>query len=103
MAVMENEMTNIAVDYLHESPFHPWHKLRHRITGRPLAEVDRAGIAKLDREWMDEYDENIFRPLHQREAVEEAARKQLRLLEADSNAMPRDSAGLITEPYLDPV
>ena len=86
MGFMENEMTNICVSLLHESPFHPWHRLRHRITGRPPTEVVRTEVAKLDREWMDEYDENLFRPAYQREVAEEAARKKSNAFHSDSSS-----------------
>jgi hypothetical protein len=77
MGFMENEMTNICISNLHENPLHPWHKLRHRIVGRPLADVDRGGIADLDREWMEEYDKDIFRPLDKRKGNEDALRRSM--------------------------
>ena len=94
MGLMENELPNIGVSLLHDHPLHPWHKMRHRITGRPLAEIDRPGLAQLERDWMEDYDEHIFKPLHERLSVEEAARKNLRI--ADERPVSRSGR---TEQY----
>jgi hypothetical protein len=96
MGLMENELPNIGVSLLHDHPLHPWHKMRHRITGRPLAEIDRPGLAQLERDWMEDYDEHTFKPVHERLAVEEAARKNLHI--ADERPVSRSGRN-VAEQY----
>lgn len=76
MGVMENEMTNIMIQHLHENPLHPWQRLRPQTNSRAAVEKDRLKLSRLEREWMDEYDANIFRPLHQRRDAEAKARAE---------------------------
>ncbi|KAF2396652.1 hypothetical protein EJ06DRAFT_559768 [Trichodelitschia bisporula] len=76
MGFMENEMANICIAPIHEHPLHPWSRLRYHVGGRPITEDSKSRILQLDREWMEEHDNNIFRPLKERRAIEEAARKR---------------------------
>lgn len=76
MGVMENEMTNIVIQHLHENPLHPWQRVRPQSSGRAPQEKDRLRLSRLEREWMDEYDTNIFRPLHQRRDAEAKAKAE---------------------------
>ncbi|KAF2672201.1 hypothetical protein BT63DRAFT_422708 [Microthyrium microscopicum] len=90
MGFMENEMSNIAISLLHEHPLHPWHKLRHRIVGRPPNEIDKSGVESLERGWMEDYDEDVFRPVDSRLANEAAARKFFRANAADRMNMTKE-------------
>jgi DEP domain-containing protein 5 len=78
MGVMENEMTNIVIPHLHNNAMHPWHKIRPQMTGRPMSDNDRSRITKWERDWMEDYDDILFRPLHQRRAAAEKARDEAR-------------------------
>jgi hypothetical protein len=77
MGFMENELMNVGIQHVHLHAMHPWSKLRHRISGRPVGEIDWGELANLDRDWMENYDEHIFKPLHSRIAAEQSARKQV--------------------------
>ena len=90
MGVMENEMTNIAIQHLHENPLHPWQRIRPHISGRAISDKERQRISKIERDWMDEYDENIFRPLHQRQGAEARAREEARNASLQANNSAHD-------------
>jgi SEA/GATOR complex protein SEA1/DEPDC5 len=102
MGFMQNELTNVGLRHVHEHPMHPWHKLRHRISGRPVEEIDWGELANLDREWMENYDEHVFRPLHQRIAAEKEARRDSM---SSSNNRPASlkSISTLIEPHEDVV
>src|SRR5579871_6723086 len=101
MGVMENEMTNIAIQHLHDNPLHPWQKIRPYIGSRSLSEKDRLRISKLERDWMDEYDENVFRTLHQRQAAEARAREEARNANLQTNNSTHDPFGATDSLYRD--
>ncbi|KAF1989167.1 hypothetical protein K402DRAFT_418979 [Aulographum hederae CBS 113979] len=64
MGVMENEMSNISIPLLHQISFHPWHRLKDMIHGRSPTDRDRLYISGLERQWMDVYDDRIFKTAH---------------------------------------
>ena len=74
--LMENEMTSIAVPTLHEHPLHPWHRLRHQISGKPVTQETESRVGEYEKQWMDEYDDYVFRPLHEKRAIEQKARER---------------------------
>ena len=84
MGVMENDMINIAIPYLHESSMHPWHKIQPQMTGRALTDNDRSKISNLERDWMEDYDDTIFKPLEQRRAAEDNASEKTRGIIAEA-------------------
>ncbi|KIV99216.1 uncharacterized protein PV09_09080 [Verruconis gallopava] len=85
--LMENEMTSIAIAKLHEHVLHPWHRLRHQISGKPVTKETFDRIGEYEREWMDDYDEYIFRPLHEKRKIEEHARKRAQKSASDSGKL----------------
>ncbi|KAF2143834.1 uncharacterized protein K452DRAFT_163184 [Aplosporella prunicola CBS 121167] len=109
MGVMENEMSNIALPYLQESPMYPWSLLASRedpmvepyhskqpfLTSAnaspknfrshaPRPHAHDTGQTSLQRAWMDTYDDHVFKPLPQRQKAEGEARqiRQQKELEA---------------------
>jgi len=76
MGVMENEMTNIVIQHLHENPLHPWQQVRAQMSSRTALEKDRRRLSRLEHEWMDEYDTNVFRTLSERRDAEAKAREE---------------------------
>jgi hypothetical protein len=93
MGLMENEMTNISVNKLHEHALHPWHRMRHQISGRPVSKETEVRVREYEQEWMNEYDDYIFRPLHERQQAEEAARKRASKSALDDSKLTADAAG----------
>ena len=89
--LMENEMTNISVPKLHDNPLHPWHRLRHQITGRPVSKETEIRIGEYEQEWMNEYDDYIFLPPLEKRAAEEAARKRAQRSAADASRLTVES------------
>jgi hypothetical protein len=80
MGFMQNEMANNGIQHVHEHPLHPWHKLRHRISGRPVNEIDSKSLIKMDNEWMNSHDAHIFKPLHSKAEAEAKAREATNIL-----------------------
>lgn len=72
--LMENEMTSIMIPTLHEHVLHPWHRLRHQVSGKSVAKETEVRVSEYEREWMDDYDDYVFRPLHEKEVIEARAR-----------------------------
>lgn len=60
MGIMENDMSNISIELMHDNDAHPWNKLKNEITGLPVTKVDRGYLRKLDKNWMDQYDDEVF-------------------------------------------
>ncbi|KAF2102870.1 hypothetical protein NA57DRAFT_52416 [Rhizodiscina lignyota] len=60
MGIMENDMSNISIELMHDNDLHPWHKLKNELTGLPVTKVDRGYLRKLDKGWMDQYDDDVF-------------------------------------------
>ncbi|KAF2428924.1 hypothetical protein EJ08DRAFT_650710 [Tothia fuscella] len=103
MGLMENEMTNISVAKAHEHPLHPWHQLRHQISGRPITKDTEGRIRELEMEWMNEYDDYVFRPAAERDAIEEAARKRAQKSALDGSKLTADSSGRTNYAYAEDV
>ena len=100
MGVMENEMTNIAISHLHDNAMHPWHKIRPQMKGRPISDNDRARITKLERDWMEDYDDTIFKPLHQRRAADEKAQEDARAVVAQQSSSDGENVRAKAQQYL---
>ena len=81
--LMENEMTSITVPTLHEHPLHPWHRLRHQISGKPVTQETESRVGEYERQWMDEYDDYVFRPLHEKKVIEQRARDRAQKAASD--------------------
>jgi hypothetical protein len=101
MGLMENEMTNISVGKLHEHPLHPWHRMRHQITGRPISKETEVRVREFEMEWMNEYDDYIFRPLHERQEAEEAGRKRAQKSALDVSKLTSDATGRMKNTHED--
>ncbi|KAF2083584.1 hypothetical protein K490DRAFT_51305 [Saccharata proteae CBS 121410] len=129
MGVMENEMSNIALPYIHENPLYPWQlldlsedaqqEIKRFRSAEPSPERTRSDTTRgpaqdlasqnaTTRAWMDKYDEHIFLPLpHRRRAEEDAARLRKRnelnaRKASQSRSGPSDSllsASLSSQPY----
>ncbi|KAL1628011.1 vacuolar membrane-associated protein iml1 [Neofusicoccum ribis] len=117
MGVMENEMSNISVPYLQENPLYPWSLLaptddgldrRNRerdsflISASSSPQDTRSGLHRsriqgldeqnaMQRGWMDAYDDHIFRPLPERQKVEDKARKDRQQKELEARNVLRSN------------
>lgn len=102
MGFMENELANIGIQHVHEHPMHPWNKLQHRQSGRPISQINWKELSDLDRTWMENYDDHIFKPLHARREAELAAIRKNAPVQAGNKADALKSLTPILEPRGEP-
>lgn len=94
MGVMENEMSNISIPYLHEDTFYPTNIANPYVAPEapnPKLLQTRAGVndpidgkrlsqsAKDTFQWMEDYDDAVFRPLALRKEAERKAKLKTRI------------------------